>query len=170
MNAPSRHLSCYSSYTGASSRGWRFRPYTSTVGLDAKLKMRSFAGYHPEDTLQCRAAAWVTEEGLSVLLSPAPGLPAPALSRHFERLASLYFLELVARGLVQRDRPVRWHQHWPARDAAPDAHRQDRFERVWVTPFAVHTCGAPPARDTVSAGEALAGLTSTEPAAPSHLA
>jgi hypothetical protein len=138
--------------------GWRFRPHVTTVGLERHLKLRSFPGFHPEDTLQCRAAAWETEEGVSVVLSPAPGLPAPTLARHFERFANLYFLELVARGWTRSGRPVRWLLHWPARAEAPAPHHEDRFERVWMTPWAVHQAGAPLERAPVSAGEALAGF------------
>lgn len=112
--------------------------------------------------MQCLATAWRTEEGVSVLLSPAPGMPAPTLAHHFERLASLYFLELVARGWARSGKPVRWLQHWPARAEAPAPHHQDRFERVWMIPWATPAQGVPPARAVISAREALAGFAETD--------
>lgn len=112
--------------------------------------------------MQCLATAWRTEEGVSVLLSPAPGMPAPTLAHHFERLASLYFLELVARGWARSGKPVRWLQHWPARAEAPAPHHQDRFERVWMIPWATPAQGVPPARAVISAREALVGFAETD--------
>jgi hypothetical protein len=158
MSSESNHIPQFPVSTGTSSLGWRFLPHVGTPGLDKRLKLRSFTGFHPEDTLQCRAAAWHTEEGLNVLLSPAPGLRAPALAYHFERLASLYFIELIARGAVRSAEVVKWVQHWPARAEAPAPHDTDRFERVLMTPWALPATGAPPARVTVSAAEALSGL------------
>ena len=157
MSAP-HHLSGYSACTGTSTLAWRFRPCVSTAGLEKLLKLRSFAGYHPEDTIQCRVAAWQTSEGMSALLSPPPGMSVPALACHFERLANLYFLELVARGWTCAGGPVRWLLHWPARADGPAPHHEDRFERVWVTPWAAPISGVPPARAIVSAEEALAGF------------
>lgn len=158
MSSDFQHQSKHASYSGTSTSGWRFQPHIGIVGLESHLKLRSFTGYHPEDTLQCRTASWQTEEGISVLLSPAPGLLAPALAHHFERLASLYFLELIAKGWARSGDPIRWLQHWPARAEAPAPHDEDRFERVWMAPWALPASGTPPARSAVSTPEALAGF------------
>lgn len=140
---------------------------TRTPGLAGHLAPRQFAGFHPEDTQQCLAAAWRGPDGVHALLSPGPWLSGPALARQFGQLARLYYVELVARRWLHWGEPVVWLQHWPARAGVPAwvasgawaaTAATDQFERVWLRAWEWPGPPGPLRRRRWTPAAALAGL------------
>jgi hypothetical protein len=64
------------------------------------------------------------------MLSPKQGHSGTWLAKGFEAAATQFYVELLALRRVTRRTPIRWLQHWPAREGAPWPFSADQFENV----------------------------------------
>jgi len=154
---PSAYLSSCNEFAPGAAGRTRFPPLIRVEGLARRLKARQFVGFHEEDTLECQVLVWKAVDKVHVVLSPGR-LSGHILAQQFERLASLYYLELLARGLVPAGESVCWIQHWPARQGAPIPYDADQFEQVLMTPWAFPIRKLPAQRRYLTDAEALLGL------------
>jgi hypothetical protein len=139
----------------------KFPPCTRVPELAAALKLRQFAGFDGDDIVQCKVAAWPNEDGLTVVLSPDDSATGDELAAAFEQVANHYYVELVTKRVASRRTPIRWVQHWPARQGAPQPFDEDHFENVQLQPHDARLELA--CRQLIDQGLALKGLSAAVP-------